>query len=323
MRPTRIAFVLLTLFAGSWTGAVHGQGYPTRPVRVIVPWPPGGTADTVARLVMQRLSESFRQQFVIDNRAGASTIIGTELAAKASQDGYTLFVAPFNFAVNPSLFKKLPYRPTQDFTAVALFGTSPIVLVVNPGVPVRTVPELVRLARTQPGKLNYASAGKGSSNHLAGERFRMVTGADIRHVPYKGGAPAATAVAAGEVQLMFSATSSAISHIRAGRIIALAVAHDRRSPALPDVQTLREAGVDGAEVGAWHGLIATAGTPNSIVRQLGGAVTQALKSTEVHRRLVHLGFNPVGGTPDQFTRFINDEIGKWRRVVGQAGISPN
>lgn len=315
-----LVFVAPVISGGS---AASAQSYPVKPIRLIVPWPPGATADTAARVVTHKVGESFGQQVVVDNRAGGSTIIGTEIAAKSARDGYTLLLAPFNFGANPSLFAKLPYDSAKDFRAVALLGTSPIVLVVNPRVSAHTVKELISLAAAAPGKLNYATAGNGSSNHLAGELFKSLTGVDITHVPYKGGAPAATAVVAGEVPLIFSALSSAITHVRAGRLRALAVASQARSAALPAVPTMREAGITGGEVGAWHGVLAPTGTPSEIVNQLNAEIAKALVASDVKQRLVEIGFDPVPGSPAQFDRFIKSEISRWAKVIRAAKISPS
>ncbi len=317
-----LLWLLYLPLAISSSTAVFAQSYPVKPIRLIVPWPPGATADTAARIVAEKVRDAFGQQIVVDNRAGASTIIGTEIAAKSPPDGYTLLLAPFNFGANPSLFAKLPYRSADDFSAVALLGISPILLVVNPRISAYSVKDIISLAAAAPGKLNYASAGNGSSNHLAGELFRSLTGADITHVPYKGGAPAATAVVAGEVQLMFSALSSAIRHVRAGRLRALAVASQVRSAALPAVPTMREAGIRGGEVGAWHGVMAPAGTPGQIVNQLNAEIARALLSPDVKQRLVEFGFDPVGGSPAQFDEFIKSEMARWAKVINAAKISP-
>lgn len=305
----------------SWMAAVQAQSYPVRPVRLIVPFPPGATADTAARTVAQKLGERLGQQVVVDNRGGASTIIGTEIVAKALPDGYTLISAPFNFAVNPSLFRKLPYDPARDFRTVALLGMTPIVLVVHPSVPSRSVRELIALARANPGKLNYASAGEGSSNHLAAELFNDLARVRMTHVPYKGAAPAVTALVGGETALMFSALPSAISQIKAGRLKALAVASRVRASALPAVPTMAEAGVANCEVGAWHGVLAPSGTPNEIVTRLNAEIVNVLRLPEVAERFSAIGFDPAGGTPEDFGRFIRSEMERWAKVVKAAKIS--
>jgi tripartite-type tricarboxylate transporter receptor subunit TctC len=314
---TLSAFVL----AASSIGAGFAQSYPARSVRLIVPFPAGATADIAARTVFQKVGENLGQQFVIDNRSGGSTIIGTEMAAKASADGYTLVNVPFNYAANPFLFRKLPYDPAKDLMPIVLLGLTPIVLVVHPSLPARSVKELIALAAANPGKLNYATAGEGSSNHLAAELFKLLAHVDLTHVPYKGAAPAVTALTGNEVALMFSGLTSAITQIQAGRLRALAVASTKRTPTLPDILTLAEAGVAGCEASAWHGTMAPRGTPAGVIAKLNADIDKVLRSPQIVERLTAIGFEPEGGSSENFARFIRAEMEKWAKVIKTAKIT--
>jgi len=314
--------LLLIVFVMSSTEGACAQPYPVRPIRLIVPFPPGGIADIAARTVAQKIGERLGKQVVIDNRGGGNTIIGTDMAAKATPDGYTLISVPFNYAVNPSLYKRLPYDPAKDLKAVALLGLSPNFLVVHPSVPARSVKELIALAAANPGKLNYATGGEGTSNHLATELFKLSAHVDMVHVPYKGAAPAITALVAGEVSLLFVAVSSVITQIQAGRLRALAVTSKKRSPALPNVPTMEESGVPNCEVSAWHGVMAPTGTPIEVILKLNLEIAGALRLPDVLERFTAIGFEPHGGTPEDFEQFIKAEMEKWALLIRAAKISP-
>ena len=296
------------------------QSYPTRPVRLIVPFPPGGGNDFVGRLVAKYLGERLGQQFIVDNRPGASGIIGTELGARATPDGYTLllgFVGPF--ALNPNL-EKVPYDPLRDFVAASLIASSYHILVVHPSVPARSVKDLIGLARARPEELNYASSGSGANFHLIAELFKSVARIKVVHVPYKGAAAAALAVVTGEAHMMFSSTTAVLPHIRSKRLVALAVTSPRRSPLVPDVPTLVESGLNGVEVGSWYAIVAPAATPREIIARLNGELVSLTRLQEYRQQLEKLAFEPLTSTPEQFPAFVKAELEKWGAVVRMAGI---
>jgi tripartite-type tricarboxylate transporter receptor subunit TctC len=302
------------------TVPAEAQVYPAGPVRLIVPFPPGGTADPVARAVAQKLSQQLGQQVIVDNRPGASTIIGTDLVAKAAPDGHTLLSAPFSFSANPALFAKLPYDPHRDLTPVTFLGATPVVLIVHPSLPARSVKELLAMAKARPGEINYGSAGNGTSNHLAAELFNQLAGVKLAHVPYKGAGPATVALVAGEVFVGFPALPSAAPHIRSNRARALAVAARSRTRSMPDLVTMGEAGVAGCELEAWHGVMAPAATPAAIVMRLSNEIRKALRDPEVSQRFDAIGFETGGGSTEDFARFIKSEMQKWATVVRAANI---
>jgi tripartite-type tricarboxylate transporter receptor subunit TctC len=294
--------------------------YPSHPVRLVVPFPAGGTTDILARAVAQRLSEVWGQQVVVDNRPGAGGNIGTELVAKAAPDGYTLEMGTVGtHAINASLYSHLPYDPVKDFAPVILVAGVPNVLVVNPALPVNSVQELIAYAKANPGKLNFASSGSGTSIHLSGELFKVMTGVSMTHVPYKGSAPALTDLMGGQVQLMFDNLPSSLPFIKAGKLRALAVTSAARSTALPDLPTLQEAGVPGFEASSWFGVLAPAGTPREIVLRINGEVAKWLATPEARDKLASQGAIAAGGTPDDFVRHIAAETAKWAKVVKASG----
>jgi len=267
-----------------------------------------------------KLAQQLGQQVIVDNRAGGSTIIGSELVARAAPDGYTLLSAPISFAVNPSLFAKLPYEPLKDFLPITLLGATPMALVVHPSLPVRTVKEMISLARERPGEINYGSAGNGSSNHLTGELFNMLAKVKLAHVPYKGAGPATTALVSGEVFVGFPGLPAAASHVGSGRLRILAVASRTRARSMPDLATMSEMGVPGCELESWHGIMAPAGTPIPIITQLSVEIQKALKQPDVIKRFDAIGVETGGGSPEDFARFIRSEMEKWGQVVRAAGI---
>lgn len=296
------------------------QGYPSKPIRIIVPLS-AGAADTLSRTIGQKLTEGWGQPVVVENRPGAGTTLGTDLAAKSAPDGYTLLMATFSHAVNATFYKKLPYDTLKSFSAVTLVASAPNVLVVNPSVPAKSVAELITLAKAQPGKLNFASAGNGSSSHLAGELFKSITGAEIVHIPYKGAAPALTDLLGGHVQMAFDPLPSSIPNIRTGKLTALAVTTGKRSSLLADVPTLSEAGVPGYELNGWSGILVPANTPPEIINRLQAEVAKILKLPDVRDRFANLGFETIGNTPRQFQAFIQEEVIKWGKVVKGANLS--
>jgi tripartite-type tricarboxylate transporter receptor subunit TctC len=301
----------------------HGQIYPAKPIRMIVAYPPGGGTDIVGRVVAQKLGEALGQAVVVENRGGASGNIGTELVARAAPDGYTVLmgnVAPN--AINVSLFKNLPFDPVADFAPVTLVASTPNILVVHPSTPARTVSEVIALAKAKPGTLNFASAGVGSSSHLAGELFRILAGAEIVHVPYKGAGPAMVDVLSGQVQLYFATMPAAMPHVKSGKLAAIAVTSAKRSPALPDAPTIAESGVPGYEASTWYGLLAPAHTPGAAVARLHQATVKILADAALREKLADQGFEPVGDSPGEFGAYIKSEIAKWGKVIRDAGIRP-
>jgi len=296
------------------------QPYPDKPIRVIVPVPAGGTPDVVARMVSPGLSALLGQQLVIDNRGGAGGLIGAELAAKAAPDGYTLFFSsPGSLTILPHMHKKVEYDTLRDFAPVSLVASGPFLLITHPSVPVKTVKDLIALAKAQPGKLNYASAGSGAANHLAMELFKSLAAVDITHVPYKGAPQAVTDLIGGSVNLMFNSIPPVIQHIRAGRLRLLAVSSAKRSPQLPDVPTVSEAGVPGYEFTTWFGLLAPARTPPAILARLNAELVKVVHAPEMKAQLEIQGYDPVGGTPQEFSAFIRAENAKYAKLVRLSG----
>jgi tripartite-type tricarboxylate transporter receptor subunit TctC len=310
-------------FAALAISAAHAEVYPSKPIRMIVAYPPGGGTDIVGRVVAQKLGEALGQAVVVENRGGASGNIGTEIAARAAPDGYTILmgnVAPN--AINVSLFKNLPYDPVADFAPITLVASTPNILVVHPNTPARAVKEVIALAKANPGTLNFASAGVGSSSHLAGELFRILAGADIVHVPYKGAGPAMVDVLSGQVQLYFATMPAAMPHVKSGKLAAVAVTSAKRSPALPDAPTIAESGVPGYEASTWYGLLAPARTPAAAVARLHQATVKILADAALRGKLADQGFEPVGDSPEEFGAYIKSEIAKWGNVIRDAGIRP-
>lgn len=318
-------FTTLTsmLFAASTTAVLAQQPYPTKPIRLIVPFAPGGGNDFLARLVGQKLGERLGQPFVVDNRAGASGIVATDMVAKAQPDGYTLllgFVGPL--ALNPHL-EKVPYNPVRDFAAASLLASSYHILVVHPAVPARSVKELIGFAKARPGEINYASSGSGATLHLIGELFKSVAGISITHIPYKGAGPAAIAVISGEAQMMFSSTTAVLPHIRTNRLAALAVTSPNRSPLVPEVPTLVESGLRGVEVGSWYALVAPAATPREIIARLNAELIKLAATPDYRQQLEKQAFEPLTSSPEQFPAFVKAELEKWGKVIKAAGIKPD
>ena len=297
------------------------ETWPTRPIRFIVPFAPGGGGDVVGRIIGQRMSDQLGKPLVIDNRAGGGGTLGCELAAKAAPDGYTLLLGNVGpIAVGPALYPKLAYDPVRDFAPVTMIASFPNLLVANPGLPFKTVPELVAYAKSRPGTLNFASAGAGTSTHLAGELFKSVAGIDVVHVPYKGGAAAMTDIIAGQVAYYFGTMPSSMPLAKAGKLRALAVTSLTRSPAAPEVPTIAESGYPKFETAAWYGLMFPTGTPREIVARTNAATMVVLALPDIRERLVHEGSEPLGSTPAQFGAYIKAEIAKWSAVVKAANL---
>jgi tripartite-type tricarboxylate transporter receptor subunit TctC len=301
--------------------AIHAQTYPTKPLRMLVPFPPGGTTDILGRVAAQKLGEALGQQVIVDNRPGAGGNIGTELVAKSPPDGYTLLTDPGStLTINPSLFAKLPFDPLKDFAPVTILAAVPNLLVVHPSLPVRNVKELIALAKAKPGQLNYASSGAGQSTHLSMELFKSMAHVNMIHVAYKGSSPAITDLLGGHVLLMFDNMPSALPHAKAGKLRGIAVSTARRSPVMPDVPTVAESGLPGFEVSVWFAVLAPAATPREIVERLNGILVKALQSPDVRERLSTQGAEPIGGTPADFTAVMKRDLAKWAKVVKDANI---
>ena len=314
---TRIALAALCLLAAPLALA---QAYPTKPVKLIVPFPPGGPTDIVGRFVATKLSEALGQQFVVENRAGAGGTVGSEVASQASADGYTLlYGSTSTLAMAPSLYRKLAYDPRKSFAPISLVSSGPMLVAVNASVPANTLAELIALAKDKPGSLNYASAGNATPPHLAAEMFKSLAGVNLVHVPYKGGGPALQAVTAGEVQILFEGLVTLLPQIKSGRLRALAISAAVRDPALPDVPTSAEAGLPAFQVNFWSGLVAPAGTPPEVVATLNAALRQVLAGGDAKATLTRFGLAPAGNTPPEFSRFIDSEILRWERVIQASG----
>ena len=293
--------------------------YPNKPVRLVVPFPAGGTTDILARAAAQKLSEAWGQQVIVDNRPGAAGNIGAELVAKSAPDGYTLLMGTVGtHAINASLYSKMPYDHVKDFTPIVLVAGVPNVLVVNPQVAVNSVPELIVYAKANPGKINFASSGSGTSIHLSGELFKSMTGVQMTHVPYKGSAPALTDLIGGQVQLMFDNLPSSLAFIKSGKLKALAVTSTTRAPALPDVPTIADT-VPGFEASSWFGILGPAGTPDDVVTKINGEINKWLASPDAKEKLAAQGANAAGGSPADFANHIRNETAKWAKVVKESG----
>src|SRR5712664_3624470 len=314
----RIAAALF--IAVAFSGGATAQAWPDKPLRFIVGFTPGGPSDILARALGQKLAELWAQQVVIENRPGVGGNIGAEAVAKSAPDGTTWLLGNNSIlATNQSLYRKLAYDPVKDFAPVALVAIQPNILVVNPGVPAGTVKELIALAKSKPGELNYASSGSGAAAHLAGELFKAMTGVEMVHVPYKGAQPALTDVIAGQAQLIFATSASVIPYIKAGRLRALAVTTAQRSGTVPELPTVSEAGVPGFEAITWHGVVVPAATPRSLVARLNADIVRVLRMRDLRERLESLGAEVAPGTPQDFADYIAREIPKWAKVVKDSG----
>jgi tripartite-type tricarboxylate transporter receptor subunit TctC len=312
MRP------LISLLFLLWISFAGAQTYPSRPVRMLVGFPPGGGTDIMARFLAPRLSEYLGQPFVVENRPGATTNIATDMVAKSAPDGHTLLFTTSSLAINMSLYKNLPFDALRDFAPVSVFAESPNLLVAHQSAGAN-VKELLAQAKAKPGAMNYSSAGAGTSQHLAGELLKSRTGAQIAHIPYKGTAASLTAVIAGEVHFSFANVPAIIGHVRNGRIRALAVLADKRSELMPDVPTMKEAGVDDVVVPVWYALLAPAATPREIVKALGDATARAARAPDLKQKLIDQGAEPVGNTPEEFGKLLREEVARWAEVVRVSG----
>jgi tripartite-type tricarboxylate transporter receptor subunit TctC len=301
--------------------SVHAQSYPSKPVRFIVPFPPGGGNDTIARLVAQKLSVALGQQVIVDNKPGAGGTIGAETAARSPADGYTMFLAGVGtHGINPNLRRKLPYDALKDFNAVSLIASAPLLVVVHPSLPVKNVKELIAVAKAKPGQINYASNGAGGSSHLAVELFDYMSGAKLTHVPYKGLAPALTDLLSGEVQVMFSSAVAMLPQVKAGRLRAIAMTGAKRSAAIPNVPTVAESGLPGYETGSWYGVVVPAGTPKPAIDRLSKEIQAIVNSPDFTAQLNEEAVIPVGSTPEGFDKHIRSELARWAKVIKAAKI---
>jgi tripartite-type tricarboxylate transporter receptor subunit TctC len=315
-----LVFVLATCAVCVHTVSAADTNYPERPVRVIVTFPPGGGTDIVARMIFQKVAERMGGAFIIDNRGGAGGTIGSELAAKAPPDGYTIVVVSGSHTINPSLYKKLAYDTVRDFAPISMLVTGPGLLVVHPSLPARSVKELIAIAKGRPGELLYASAGNGTPPNLAAELFKMMAGISLVHVPYKGNAQAMTDLMAGQVSLSFPTAPSALPHVQTGRLRALGVTGAKRAAGWPDMPTIAEAGLPGYEASAWYGVLAPAGLPAAIAGKLQNEIHAVLRTPEVAGKLIAQGLEPAANTPDEFARVIAAELAKWNKVIAAAGV---
>jgi tripartite-type tricarboxylate transporter receptor subunit TctC len=320
MKPTNFAIALFATIAA--LPCAQAQTYPNRTIRLVVPSSPGGGTDITGRIVAQKLSEQLGQTVVVDNRAGAGTIIGNDIVAKAPPDGYTLLMGLSTLAINPSMFAKLPYDALRDFAPVSLVVLSPNILTIHPSVPAKNVKEFVALAKAKPGTITFGSAGLGTSPHLSGELLKVLAKIDIVHVPFKGSGQSVISQLAGEIAANFPSVPTAIPYIKAGRLRGLGVTTAKRTQALPNVPSIAEAGVAGYEATQWFGVLAPAGTPRAIVDRLHQELVKMLRAPEMRDRLIADGTDPVGNTPEEFAAYIKSETDKWTRVIKAAGITP-
>jgi tripartite-type tricarboxylate transporter receptor subunit TctC len=317
-RRMRVAALVLGCVLTA-TIAQAQQPYPSRPLRLILPFPPGGSTDLLGRALAERLGESLRQPVVPENRPGAGGNVGAEAAARSAPDGYTLVLCAPSLAISPSLYRKLNYDPLRDLVPVALVATIPNLLVVHPSVPVRTLAELAQHARTNPGKLNFGTGGPGTSNQLAADMFRSLTKTEIVLVPYKGAETAMLAVLSGQVQMVVIGTPASTTHVKSGKLRALALLGKERYPDLPDVPTAAESGMPEFEVDTWYGVLAPAGVPREIVARLNGDLVRMMRAPEMRERLAPMGIQPLASTPEEFGAFLQNEVARWGKVVREAG----
>ena len=301
----------------------NAQQFPSRPMRLVVGFAPGGGVDINARMLAPKLSEYLGQQVVVENKPGAGTNIANEFVARSPADGYTLLINTAALAINMSLYPNLPFDTLRDFAPVSVFSESPNVVVVNAKLPAANLKDLVELARKSPGKLNFSSAGVGTTQHLSAELLKLRTNTQIVHIPYKGTAPSLTGLIAGEVDLTFANIPAIQAHVKSGRLRALATTGSKRDPQLPDVPTMKEAGVDGLDVTVWYGVLAPAATPREIVQTIAAAVTRATRDPDTRRRMLEQGADPVGSTPEEFGKLLREEVARWAEVVRVSGASAN
>lgn len=307
--------------AASGAAAIAQQAYPSKPVRIIVPYPAGGTTDIIARIAANQLTERLKQSFIVENKAGASGAIGSQAVAQAAPDGYTLVMATASsHGINSALQKNLPYDAVKDFAPITVVANTPNIIIANPSVPVKNLKELIALAKAQPGKINFGSTSPGGSPHMSAELLKMMAGIDMTHVPYKGAAPMLTDLVGGQIQIGFDNLPSSIGFVKSGKARPLAVTTAKRWPGAPDIPTVAESGVPGYEVSGWFGLLAPAGTPKEVLDKIQTAISDAVKTPEVAKQLNDLGAEPVANKPEVFAQEIKDDVEKWRKVVKATGV---
>jgi tripartite-type tricarboxylate transporter receptor subunit TctC len=315
---SKVLLTALALALPAFAGAQ--QAYPTKPIRFVVPFAPGGGTDIIARIVAQQLHEALGQPVVVDNRGGAGSTLGTDIVAKAPADGYTMLLGNISLAFNAWLYKKLPYNALKDLAPVTMVAVQPNIVVVHPSVPAKTIKELAELARKQPGKITFASAGAGSGTHLAGEMIKDIFKVDMLHVPYKGTGPALSDLIGGQVQMMVSTFASALPHVKSGRLRSLGVTSLKRSSAAPDIPTLDETGIPGYDYSTWYALFMPAGTPRAVIDRMSQTTRKVLEQNETRQRLIGQGVDALGGTPAELGAYLKSETDKWGKVVRAAGI---
>jgi tripartite-type tricarboxylate transporter receptor subunit TctC len=315
-----LAAPFATLAQGNNSSSNNGPDYPTKPIKLIVPYPPGGGTDVIARIVQERFQAQLGQPVVIDNRGGAAGSIGTELAAKSAADGYTVLFTLSSHTINPAIYAKLPFDTQKDFEPVAMVASLPQILVANVGFPVNNVAELVAMAKAKPGSLSYATVGNGSPGHLAGELFKLRTGTELTHVPYRGGGPAVTDVMGGQVPLLWVSIPAAAQFVKAGKLKALAVSTTKRSAAFPDVPTMQEAGIADFEVDSWYAMFVPTKTPKAAIEKLNRVVNTVVREPEIRDKLLAQGSEGVGGTPEQLGKVVSTELVRWNKLAKEANI---
>ncbi len=319
-KMTLLLCMVLSAPVGGAAAAEPAPNYPVRPIRLVVPQAPGGSTDFTARLVAPMLAERLGQSVVVDNRTGAGSLVGTDLVAKATPDGYTLLVVASSITINPSIYEKLPFDPVRDFAPVTMLSSFPSLAAVHPSLPANSVKELIALAKAKPGTLNFASGGTGTATHLGAELFKSMAGIDIIHVPYKGGGPAITALLGSQVHLYFGPINTLLGHVKSGKLKALAVTSAQRTRVAPEVPSVAEAGLPGYEHTTWNGLLAPARTPPALIKKLNGEVGAVLKTAAIGERFIGEGVEPGGVSPEEFAATIKREITKWAKVIREAGI---
>ena len=318
---TTIRWFAAAVLSVAAVGAAQAQSYPNKPVRLIVPYPAGGTTDIIARVAAQQLSERLKQPFVVENKAGANGAIGSVEVARAPADGYTLLMGTAStHGINSAVYKSLPYDAVKDFAPVTIVASTPNIIAVHPSVPAKNLQELLALTKAQPGKLNYGSTSLGGSPHMSAELLKMMAGVDMVHVPYKGAAPMLTDLMGGQVQVGFDNLPSTINFVRSGRVRAIAVTTPQRWPGAPDIPTVAESGLPGYEVSGWFGLLAPAGTPPAVLATIQQALAEAVKQPDINKQMLELGAQPVANTPDAFAKLVQADVAKWRDVVKTTGV---
>jgi tripartite-type tricarboxylate transporter receptor subunit TctC len=320
-RPLLAVCLVMASAASTSTAMAQTAGYPGKPIRLVIPYPPGGGSDTIGRPLAQKLAEQLGQQVVVDNRGGANGNIGMEAVARSAPDGYTIVLAlTAQLAVNPALYGKVPYDPVRDYAPITLLGTGTYILVVHPSLPVKSVKELIALAKARPGQIAYSSSGNGSGGHLAAELLNSMAGVRMLHVPYKGGGPALMDLIAGQVQILFATQLASWPHVQSGRIRALAVSTAKRPASLPGLPTIAEAALPGYDSGVWYGILAPAGTPHEIIQKLNHEIVRALDHPDYRSLLVNNGIDPIGSPPEELGQYIRSELVKWAKVVKDAAV---